>query len=922
MGGGRHDDAPATSDGAPTGHDAMGGHDAVAHGRRQPRVGRWLGRLSLVSAARPWTVIAILAVATLGVGLGMTQLETDADLLKILPKDHPTTHAAQNASQEFRGFYDFVTVFYEIDPEKCQHASDTQLPNRVSPADCSTITDEVYVRGMDEIGRFIHEEIPYAEYQIDLANIIKVVNWTNSGYDISDPEAAILYPVLSEEPQRIGQPRDEAFSLPDTSPKGSFLYYLADQGARAADDSVDDSVSETYEVGRTLIFFDTETADRSRVELGDDVFAMVDAYQLLVEACDDQDPATECVLKWNVFTNDGLAVRGISSVDAHASEVTQQDISKLAPIIIWAIIIVLYLAFRDTRVILVSAANLLVSFLWTAGLMGWLSIPFSALNMTIVPLILGVGIDYGIHMVSEFLEHKAEGMDNTRAFQIAGNRAGLAMGIATVTTSTGLMLMIFSPSILMAQLGIVSSIAMVVTFLFTLTLIPALLTLTRKGVTGRMQAGSVGVVRLARAVSKQRVPVMVFVILMTGAAAVSLGSLQPEGFGNPELNYPPGDRVRDDAQFVFDKFYGGQDDAQANFLVLEGDMTLPENHEFIRALMRGLEEHEVIQGFSVASLTRIVEAWVAIDQGTPDAIVNQFILGQMPPEYREGTPLDPYPQTQEDIQATFDAIFASPMANFMTVLLNEDYTMATVTYDTFQSLEFDAVEEIWLATQEVIEQAREETGVTSVQVTAHPFGNNAFSYLFITEEQPWVNTIGLVSFGMVIVMIALLTRNVKATACTAAVMGVTSIWWLGSLPLIGVGLSVGLMLPMIFIMAIGTDDAVHLIWNMEQSGQRERVYRFVGKAVLLTSITTVVAFGIFSQQTDLLVTRTLLATTLAVVVMWAATMLIVPLFYPPEPLRRGTVRPERPAADGHRHGHAEAPAPTTNHTNLETPRSR
>lgn len=81
-------------------------------------------------------------------------------------------------------------------------------------------------------------------------------------------------------------------------------------------------------------------------------------------------------------------------------------------------------------------------------------------------------------------------------------------------------------------------------------------------------------------------------------------------------------------------------------------------------------------------------------------------------------------------------------------------------------------------------------------------------------------------------------------------------------------------------MSIGSDDAVHLVWNLEHLDDRPRVYRFVGKAVLLTAGTTFIAFQIFTLQTDLLVQKTMLATASAVVVMWVATVLIVPIFYP------------------------------------------
>ncbi len=843
---------------------------------------------------------------TVVVGFGMFQLETDSDLLKILPKDDPTTIAAKNASQEFRGFYDFVYVYYAIDPAKCE-ALQHQLPHKMGGPDrtgdrgCQDVRDETYVRGMDEFWHFAQQEIPFAEYAIDLAGILKIVNYTNSGIANDNPQGALGGVVSGDvDPSQPVPPRPEAYALPGTDPQGSFMYEAAWQGANAADDQINDVVSPEFVAGRTLIFFDTSSQDLTRVELGRAVYDMVDAYRAEVAACDDEDPDTPCALRWNVFdVEERMPVRGVSALDAHASEVTQQDISRLAPFIIWGIVLVMYLAFRDARVLLVSAANLLMAFIWTAGLMGWLEIPFSALNMTIVPLILGVGIDYGIHMVSEFLEHKSDGASNEAAFEAAGSRAGIAMMIATITTALGLLLMWFSPSILMAQLGIVSALALVVTFMFTMTLIPALLTLTGKRRMGRRHQGSDAMLHIARAVHKHKGVTIVAILLLSGGAVAGYQSLEPEPFGNPELNYPEGDRVHDDGQAISDAFFGGRSDTVSNFLVVEGDLTQPTAHAFLDTLADGLRNDPELEGFSVTSLTRIVRAWKAIEGGTPDAVVNQFVLGNSGNDDLRDVE---YPQTQAEIRATFDEIFASPFANFMTVLLQPgSYDLATITYDTHQDLSYADVDRVWDATWRQIYQAQQahygtdqrDPAYTGPQ--AHPFGNNAFSHLFIEEQLPWVNYVAWLAFGLVVVMIALLTRNVRATACTAVVMGATSLWWLGSLPLLGVGLSVGLMLPLVFIMAIGSDDAIHLIWNMEQTGDHNRVYRFVGKAVTLTTLTTMVAFLIFSFQTDLLVRRTLLATAMAVAIMWLATMLVVPLFYPPqdEPLPHRPARPAR-----------------------------
>ena len=99
-------------------------------GNKDPAIGRWLGRLSLACAQYPKQTVGIIVALTLVVGLGMTQLETDSDLLKILPEDNPHTVAAQAAADEFPGFYNYVTFFYAIDEDKCTKAEEDQLPYR------------------------------------------------------------------------------------------------------------------------------------------------------------------------------------------------------------------------------------------------------------------------------------------------------------------------------------------------------------------------------------------------------------------------------------------------------------------------------------------------------------------------------------------------------------------------------------------------------------------------------------------------------------------------------------------------------------------------------------------------------------------------------------------------------------------------
>jgi hypothetical protein len=59
--------------------------------KREPALGRMLGRLSLACAARPGRAIAGIVLITALMGLGMMRLSTESNLLDILPEDDPHT---------------------------------------------------------------------------------------------------------------------------------------------------------------------------------------------------------------------------------------------------------------------------------------------------------------------------------------------------------------------------------------------------------------------------------------------------------------------------------------------------------------------------------------------------------------------------------------------------------------------------------------------------------------------------------------------------------------------------------------------------------------------------------------------------------------------------------------------------------------
>ena len=117
---------------------------------------------------------------------------------------------------------------------------------------------------------------------------------------------------------------------------------------------------------------------------------------------------------------------------------------------------------------------LLLSSVLTAATMVLLDISFNFGNIIVIPLLLGIGVDSGIHLVHRSEQLRALGgelMDSTTA---------RAVFYSALTTTVSFGSLAFSSHRGMASLGVVLSIGMVLTVVSNLVVLPALLARSRE----------------------------------------------------------------------------------------------------------------------------------------------------------------------------------------------------------------------------------------------------------------------------------------------------------------------------------------------------------------------------------------------------------------------------------------------------------
>jgi predicted RND superfamily exporter protein len=134
-----------------------------------------------------------------------------------------------------------------------------------------------------------------------------------------------------------------------------------------------------------------------------------------------------------------------------------------------AIALMVLLHFRSFTAVVLSLIPVAIGTLWLAGLMGWAGIPVNLANIMTLPLVIGIGVTNGIHILNRYAE---EGTPS-----ILSRSTGKAVLVSGLTAIAG-----FGSLILAQHRGIYSLGCMMATGIATcmiagLTFLPALLNL-------------------------------------------------------------------------------------------------------------------------------------------------------------------------------------------------------------------------------------------------------------------------------------------------------------------------------------------------------------------------------------------------------------------------------------------------------------
>lgn len=156
----------------------------------------------------------------------------------------------------------------------------------------------------------------------------------------------------------------------------------------------------------------------------------------------------------------------------------RSDAKRAVAVVLGAVFILLLLAYRSIRSAFIVMVPVLVGMSWMLGIMAYFDIRLNVINMVVLPTVLGIGVDNGIHI---FQRYREEGFRNVRKVIMT---TGGAAFLTTATTLLGFAGTMAAQNGGLQSLGLAAAIGLGACLVSSLTVFPALL-----GWLGRRLAG-------------------------------------------------------------------------------------------------------------------------------------------------------------------------------------------------------------------------------------------------------------------------------------------------------------------------------------------------------------------------------------------------------------------------------------------------
>ncbi len=562
-----------------------------------------------------------------------------------------------------------------------------------------------------------------------------------------------------------------------------------------------------------------ETVTLVIAELGDEAFSQEFYHRILDLTAAYEGP-------------ESLHVAGRPIVEGTMAYLAPKDMKRMVPIVLLIITAVLALVLRSPKSTFFTLLVVVLSTLWTFGLMAWLGIPIYAVSTMIPVMLIAIGVADGIHIYGHLgfyqREHPGATARDGASEMIRGMWKPVVM--TSVTTAVGFVSLLTSDVYPIKYFGMFTAFGVMSAMVLSLVLIPAGVVAFGLPGAGKARAkakakakpeGSDGIaVAFGRGVMRHRkltiaVTVVVVVVSVIGATKIWINSSFLEKFECDS------DIVLTDA-FINERFGGT---STLNVILDSSDDGAMKRPDVLRLMDRMQTESEMLDevgnSFGLADYLRRINKVMHADDPAFDTIPDS---AELVAQYLLLYEMSGDPET---LWRTVDYDFAK--SNITLQLKGDDsktINRAIQVVEEFRPL-FD------------------DLGV-SVNYAGSGYKGLIFTDLILKGQ---VKSL-ILSLGIIIVLLSLMFRRISAGLIGVIPITITAIVSFGVMGLLSIPLSTTTALISSIAVGVGIDYAVHFMERFRVAAKRTGdvvatiadAMHHSGRAIMFNAIVVIAGF--------------------------------------------------------------------------------
>ncbi len=565
-----------------------------------------------------------------------------------------------------------------------------------------------------------------------------------------------------------------------------------------------------------------------------------------------------------------IVLLGSQMISAEINRANNESLGLLLPITFLAVFIILGLVYRSAFDLAISVLALGFALLWMyafASLAGFLLNP---LTLVVPILIVGLGIDYGIHIVMRYREEARNGSTPRDATVRSVATVGSALLLTTITTAVAFLTNVVSPLSILVQFGILAAVGILATFVTMTTFVPAAKYLREarreakgvakpKGNPRRKRRRTLDRVLGAGAVAAERHPGVVLAVV----AAITIGALFVGLQVDREFEFsdflPETLEITKEIEYVTDNFgVGGPGESSQTSILIKGDVADP-------ALLSGLadtvdrmaDDEWVLQSGGQPDVEHVLAlmADYATFDTTPGVFDTRFNLTfamMYAPLFDPVTGRPTANATAANVGELYDWLFANALRDVGSFVARDaagvpDATLLLVATTAVEDPELDALKA----------ELAEDIGPVSAAADSAIVTGGLLLFKDVTDtlEETQINSL-ILAIAAALVLLIIVFRAAHASGLVGALTAIPVLlvvaWAIGTMYLVGISFNVVTIVITSLVIGLGIDYAIHISHRFMEDRQRyerldevtQSTLAHTGLALFGAAGTTIVGFGL------------------------------------------------------------------------------